>query len=114
MYLDSIKLFTKNEKDLETLIQAVRKGKEDISIEFYIEKGTMLIMKSGKRHMTKGIVLLNQDKIRTFEEMETNKYLGILDTIKYTEMKEKIWKLKPPGNRENPLKPNYVAEISSK
>ena len=51
----------------------------------------MLVMKSGKRHLTDGMELLNQDKIRTFGEKETYKYLGILeaDTIKQVEMKEK-------------------------
>ena len=51
-------------------------------------------MKSGKRHRTDGMELLNQDNIRTFAENETYKYLGILeaDTIKQIEMKDKIQK----------------------
>ena len=51
-------------------------------------------MKSGKRHLTDGIELQNQDKIRTLAENETYKYLGILeaDTIKQVEMKNKIQK----------------------
>ena len=51
-------------------------------------------MKSCRRHRTDGIELPNQDKIRTFGETETNKYLGILeaDTIKQMKMKEKIKK----------------------
>ncbi len=65
MYMDDIKLFAKNEKELENLIQAVRIYSQDIGMEFGIEKCAMLIMKSGKRHMTEGIELPNQDKIRT-------------------------------------------------
>ena len=51
----------------------------------------MLKMKSGKRQMTEGIELSNQEKIRTFGENETYKYLGILeaDTVKPAELKEK-------------------------
>ena len=51
-------------------------------------------MKSGKRHLTDGMELPNQDKIRTFAENETYKYLGILgaDTVKQVEMKDKIQK----------------------
>ena len=51
-------------------------------------------MKSGKRHFTDGMELLNQDKIRTLGEKEIYKYLGILgaDTIKQVAMKEKIQK----------------------
>ena len=49
MYMDDIKLFAKNEKELETLIHAVRIYSQDIGMEFGIEKCAMLVMKSGKR-----------------------------------------------------------------
>ena len=53
-------------------------------MEFGREKCAMLVMKSGKRHMTDGMELPNYDRIRTLEENETYKYLGILeaDTMK--------------------------------
>ena len=91
---DDIKLFAKTEKELETLIHAVRIYSQDIGMEFGIEKYAMLAMKSGKQHMTDGMELPNHDKIRTLGENETNKYLGILeaDTIKQVEMKVKIRK----------------------
>ena len=94
MYKDDIKLFAKNEKELETLIHAVRIYSQDIWMGFGIEKGAMLVMKSVKRHMTDRMELPNQDKIRTLGENETYKYLGILeaDTIKQVEMKDKIRK----------------------
>ena len=90
--MDDIKLFSKNEKDLETLIHAVRIYSQDLGMEFGIEKGAMLVMKSSKRHLTDGMELSNQDKITTLGENETYKYLGILkaDTIKQVEMKDKI------------------------
>ena len=82
--MDDIKLFAKNEKELETLIHAVRIYSQDIGMEFGIEKCAMLVMKSDKRYLTDRMELLNQDKIRTLAENETYKYLGILeaDTIK--------------------------------
>ena len=100
IYTDDIKLFAKNEKLLETLIQAVRIYSADIGMEFGIEKCAMLIMKSGKWQMKEGIELPNQGKIRTLREKETYKYLGILeaDTIKHAEMKKKI---KKRVSREN-------------
>ena len=51
-------------------------------------------MKSGKRHLTDGIKLPNQDKFRIFAENETYKNLGILEagTIKQVDMKNKIQK----------------------
>ena len=94
MYMDDIKLFAKNEKELKTLIHAVRIYSQDIVMEFGLEKCAMLVMKSGKRHLTDGMELPNQDKIRTLAENKTYKYLGILeaDTIKQEEMKNKIQK----------------------
>ena len=91
MCLDEINLFAKKEKELETLIYAVRIYNQDIRMELGIEKCAKLVMKSGKRHLTDGTELPNQDKNRTFGEKETYKYLGILeaDTTKHVEMKEK-------------------------
>ena len=61
-------------------------------MELSIEKCAMLVMKSGKRYLTDGTELTNQDKIGTSIEKETYKYLGILevDTVKQAEMKERI------------------------
>ena len=94
MYINYIKLFAKNKKELETLIHTVRIYSEDVGMEFGIEKFALLVMKSGKRHRTDVMELPNQDKIRTLAENETYKYLGIFeaDTIKQVEMKDKIQK----------------------
>ena len=84
----------KNEKELETLIHAVELYSQEIRMEFGMEKCAMLVRKSGKQHLTDGMELPNQDKIRTLAENETCKYLGILeaDSIKQVEMKDKIQK----------------------
>ena len=67
MYRDDIKLFAKNEKELETVIHAVRIYSQGMGIEFNIEKST------------EGIELPTQEKIRTLRKKETYKYLGILE-----------------------------------
>ena len=94
MYMDDIKLFARNEKKLENLIQSVRIYSQDIGMEFSREKCTMLVKKSGKRHMTEGVELPSQVVIIMLVEKETYKYLGILKAvvIKEGEMKEKILK----------------------
>ena len=46
MYMNDIKLFAKDEKELETLIHTVRIYNRDIGMEFDIEKCAMLVMKS--------------------------------------------------------------------
>ena len=68
--MDDIKLFAKNEKELKTLIHAIRVYSQDVGMEFGIEKFAMLVMKSGKWHMTDWMELPNHDKIRTLRENE--------------------------------------------
>ena len=50
---------------------------QDIGMEFGREKYAMLVMKSGKQHMTLGVELSNQ-VVRTLGEKETHRYLGII------------------------------------
>ena len=91
MYMDGIKLFAKNGKELETFIRIFRIYSQDIEMEFGIDKCAGLVMKSGKRHITEGMKQPNQKKIRTLKEKETDKYLGILeaDIIKQVKTREK-------------------------
>ena len=83
-------------------------------MEFGMETCAMLGIKSSKRHLTDGMELPNQDKIRTLGEKETNKYLGILvaDTIKQVETKEKIQNIS--GELETYSRKNFVAETLAK
>ena len=103
MYMGDIKLFAKNDKELETQIHAVRIYTQGIGKGFGIGKCAILVMTSGKWHLTDGKELLNQDKIRTLTEKETYKYLGILevDTMKQVEMKNKIQKELGNYSRQN-------------
>ena len=77
MYMNDIRLFAKNEKELETLIHRVRIYSQDIGMKFGIEKCAMLVMKRGKWQLTDGMELSHKDKIKTLAENETYKYLGI-------------------------------------
>ena len=72
----------------------IRIYSRDIWMEFGIERCAMRVMKSGKWHLTDGMELPNQDKIRTPAENEICKYLSILevDTIIQVERKNKIQK----------------------
>ena len=82
MYIYDIKLFAKNEKKknkLETLIHAIRIYSHDIRMEFAMEKCAILVMRSGKRHLTDGMELPNQEKIKILWEKETYNYFGILE-----------------------------------
>ena len=50
MYVDDIKQFVKNEKELMTLIQTKRIYSQDIMMEFGIEKCAMQINRSEKKN----------------------------------------------------------------
>ena len=74
MYMDDINCLPENEKELETLKSTVRIYSQDIGIEFGIEKCSMRGMKSDKRHLTDGMELPNQDKIRRLGEMNPTNF----------------------------------------
>ena len=65
MNMDDIKLFAQNEEELEIIIQTVRIYSKDIGMEFVIGKCAILVMKSGKQHLTEGDELLIKVLIRT-------------------------------------------------
>ena len=94
MCMDDIKLFVKNEKELETLIQAVTVYSDDIGMEFSIEKFVMIIMKSKRQQMTEGIELLNQEKIRTPNTKGNLQILGNIGSGHHQTCREerKNWK----------------------
>ena len=77
--MDDIKNFSKNEKELETMVQTIRIYSQDIGMEFRIEKCAMLVIKKGERKLMDGIQLPNQDTIKSLDENESYKYLGILE-----------------------------------
>ena len=92
MYMDDIKLFAKNEKELVT-------NTRNYNIQPWYRNGIWhrkmchACNENGKT-TSEGMELPNQDKIRTLGENETYKYLGILeaDTIKQVEIKDKVQK----------------------
>ena len=112
MYMDDIKLFTKNEKALETLIHTVRIYSQDIGMEFGREKGAMLVMKIGKRHTTYGKELPNQDKITTLGENKT------WESWRLTPPNKCKWKItfkrNISGELGNYLRQNSLSETLSK
>ena len=93
MFMDDIKLYGRNIKDVDTLIQTVRIVSGDIKMEFGIEKCALINMVKGKVTRTEGIQLPDGNTIKDIDEAGY-KYLGILEgeAIKHQEMKDKIRK----------------------
>ena len=61
-FMEDLKLYSRSEKGLDSLVQTVRVFSEDIGMEFGIEKCAMLVMEKGKIVKSVGIEL--QCKVR--------------------------------------------------
>ena len=77
--MDELKLYSRSEKGLNSLVQTVCVFSEDIGMEFGVEKCTMLIMEKGKIVKSVGIELPDGKVIKSLHDGESYKYLGILE-----------------------------------
>ena len=93
LFMYDLKLHSRSEKGLDSLVQTVVFSK-DIGMEFGIEKCAMLAMKKGKIVKPVGIELPDGKIIKSLEEGESYKYLGILEADKFLEEKMKLNVLK--------------------
>ena len=78
MYMVDIRLISKSEKELQTLIHEVRIYSQDVGMEFGLEKCATLVMKSGRWHLSDGMERENQDKIITLGKKGNLQILGHL------------------------------------
>ena len=90
LFMDDLKLYSRSEKGLDSLVQTVRVFSEDIGMEFGIEKCAMLVMERGKIVKSVGIELPDNKVIRSLQEGESYKYLGILEADKFLEEEMKL------------------------
>ena len=89
-----MKSYSRSEKGLDSLVQTVRVFSEDIEMEFGIEKCAMLLMEKGKTVKSVGVELPDGKVIKSLEEGESYKYLGIVEADKFLEEKMKLKVLK--------------------
>uniref|UniRef100_A0A1X7SUE5 Reverse transcriptase domain-containing protein n=1 Tax=Amphimedon queenslandica TaxID=400682 RepID=A0A1X7SUE5_AMPQE len=91
MFMDDLKLFGKNERQIHSLINRVQAVSEDIGMEFGIDNCGVLNFKRGKVVESDGMEMPNGDIMRSVEEYEY-KYLGVLefDQILEKQMKNKM------------------------
>ena len=90
LFMDDLKLYRRNEKGLDSLVQTVCVFSEDIGTEFGIEKCAILVMENGKIVKSVGIELPGGEVIKSLQEGESYKYLGILRADKFLEEKMKL------------------------
>ena len=90
--MDDLKLYAKNKKGLDSLVQTVRIFSDDIGMEFGIDTWATLVLKRGKLTKFDGISLPDGTVKKVLIEEAGYKYLGVIqaDQIRYTEMKEKV------------------------
>ena len=81
--MDDLKLYSRNEKELDSLVQAIRIFSKDIGIEFGIEKFAVLVIEKGKIVKSVGIELPDGKVTKSLQEGESYKYLGILEADRF-------------------------------
>ena len=89
--MDELKMYAKSEEQTNTLARTVYVLSTDIGVEFGVKKCGILTMKRGNIVKSEGIKLPDCEVIKQVGQ-EGYTYLGIIDKIKETEMKEKITK----------------------
>jgi hypothetical protein len=77
LYMDDIKLYAKNERDIDSLIHLTRVFSTDIKMTFGLEKCARLIVNRGRITATQGVDLPNG---HIKDVSESYKYLGILQS----------------------------------
>ena len=94
LYIDDLKLYGKNNDQIDSLVRTVNLVSKDIGMEFGIKKCGILSLKRGKVTEHEGIILPSGDKMKSIEDEGGYKYLGILemDVFLEKEMKEKVMK----------------------
>ena len=72
LFMDDLKLFGKNEREIDSLVKTVQVISKDIGMEFGIKKCGVVIMKRGKLSKTDGIALPNGETIKEVEKSGYN------------------------------------------
>ena len=71
LFMDDLKLYSRSEKGLDSLVQAVRVFSKDIGMEFGIEKYAKLVMEKEKILKSVGIQLPDGKVIKSLQEGES-------------------------------------------
>ena len=93
-YMDDLKLFAKNDRELEGLLTTVQQFSKDICMDFGLDKCAKATFVKGRIKKTSSISLDIDTTIRELDPEETYKYLGVNegDGINHASMKERVRK----------------------
>ena len=73
--MDDLKLYSRNENELDSLVQTIHIFSKDMGMEFDIEKCAMLVIEKGKIVKSVGIEVPDGKVIKSLQEGEKYKYL---------------------------------------
>jgi hypothetical protein len=92
LYMDDLKLYTKNDYQLEQALEIVQKFSSDIHMEFGLDKCAKISMKHGRVTKRENIYLNETTTIRELDHQEIYKYLGVDEhnEIQQESMKSKL------------------------
>ena len=92
--MDDLKLYAKNDKELEGLLSTVKQFSDDIGLEFGLNKCAKATFIEGKFTLITAVELDINTTIRELDKDETYKYLGIDEGNggHHSKMKKKIRK----------------------
>ena len=68
LFMDDLKVFSKNENQMDSLVQTVHFFSKDIRIEFGINRCRVLVLEGGKVVKIKALVLPNGRMMRKIDE----------------------------------------------
>ena len=93
-YMDELKLFAKNDQQLQGLLSIVKQFSDDIRMEFGLDKCAKATFFRGKLLKAKNITLNTTTIIKDLEPEESYEYLGVTEGngIQHSSMRENIRK----------------------
>ena len=83
LFIDDLKLYSHNEKGLDSLVQTICVFSEIIGMEFGIERYAMFVIEKGSIVKSVGIELPDNKVIKSLQDGESYKYLGILEADRF-------------------------------
>ena len=92
--MGDLKLFAKNDQQLQDLLNIAKQFSDDIWMEFGLDKCVKALFFCGKLLKAKNITLDTATVIKDLEPEESYKYLGVTegDGTQHSSMREKFWK----------------------
>ena len=94
LFMDDLKLYSHNEKELASLVQAIHIFSKDIGMKSGKKRCAILMIEKGKTVKSVGVELPDDKVIKSLQEGESYKYPGILEAERFlgAEMKPKVSK----------------------